>query len=257
MSKKIVFFDIDGTLVDDEKNIPSSTKEAVKLLQDNGVIVALATGRPPFLYEHIRKELSINTYVSFTGQHVVFEGELIYSHPLESNIVSSLYKDAMEKEIPMMVMSDKEMIATIADHQHMIEGLELLKYDYPPIHHSFHETETVYQILLFLEEELDKTFLSPYDACQFIRWHKYACDMLPGGGSKIVGVNKVLEAAGISNHNAYAFGDGLNDLEMIEHIGTGIAMGNAVQPLKDIAQRLTTNVDDDGIWNALKELELI
>lgn len=257
MSKKIVFFDIDGTLVDEEKNIPSSTKKAIKLLQEKGIIVALSTGRPPFLYEHIRKELNIDTYISFTGQHVVFEGELIYSNPLEQNIVSSIYKDGMEKDIPMMVMSDKEMVATIEDHPHMIEGLEMLKYDYPPLHHSFHETETTYQILLFLEEDKDETFLSPYDSCQFIRWHKYACDMLPGGGSKMVGVNKVLEAAGIDNLNAYAFGDGMNDFEMIEHIGTGIAMGNSVPQLKNIAKRITTNVEDNGVWNGLKELELI
>jgi len=257
MDKKIVFFDIDGTLVDANKEVPASTKKAIKMLQDKGIIVALSTGRPPFLYEHIRKELQIDTYISFTGQHVVFEGQLIYSKPIEERIVTSLYNDAMKQNYPMMLMSDSEMIATIDDHPHMIEGLEPLKYDYPPLHHTFHETETIYQILLFLEEENEETFLRPYDSCQFIRWHKYACDILPSGGSKIVGVEKVLEAASISNNHAYAFGDGMNDLEMIEHIGTGIAMGNAVQPLKDIAQFTTTDVDQDGVWNALKKLSLI
>jgi len=257
MGKKIVFFDIDGTLVDKDKNIPSSTKKAVQLLQENGVIVALSTGRPPFLYEHIREELGINTYISFTGQHVVYEGEVIYTQPLDTIAVSGLYKDAMKHEFPMMLMSDTEMVATIDDHPHMIEGLRSLKYDYPPIHHSFHESETVYQVLLFLDEKHDEAFLQQYDSCTFIRWHKYACDVIPGGGSKIVGVNKVLEAASISNENAYAFGDGMNDLEMIEHIGTGVAMGNAVQPLKDIAKLTTNDVDDDGVWNALKELKLI
>lgn len=257
VNKKIVFFDIDGTLVDYDKNIPSSTRDAIKLMQEKGIIVALSTGRPPFLYEYIREELGIDTYISFTGQHVVYKGEVIYEQPIESTIISSLYKDAMKKKIPMMLMSDKEMIANIEDHPHMIEGLETLKYDYPPVHDSFHETETIYQVLLFLEEQYDETFLSLYHTCQFIRWHKYACDMLPGGGSKIVGVRKVLEAAGISNQNAYAFGDGLNDLEMIKQIGTGIAMGNAVQPLKNLAKIVTTDVDDNGVWNALKELGLI
>src|SRR5699024_11160356 len=102
MNKKIVFFDIDGTLVDAQKVVPESTKKAIKILQYNGVIVALSTGRPPFLYEHIRKELNIDTYISFTGQHVVFEGKLIYSKPLEVRIVANLYKDAMKRNFPMM-----------------------------------------------------------------------------------------------------------------------------------------------------------
>src|SRR5690625_709161 len=64
MGEKIIFLDIDGTLVDKHKVIPLSTKKAIRQLQQAGVHVALATGRPPFMYEHIRKELNIQTYVS-------------------------------------------------------------------------------------------------------------------------------------------------------------------------------------------------
>ena len=73
--KKIVFFDIDGTLLDHEKNLPDSTKKAIKLLQDNGVFVAIATGRAPFMFTNLREELEIDSFVSFNGQFVVFENQ--------------------------------------------------------------------------------------------------------------------------------------------------------------------------------------
>lgn len=257
MNKKIVFFDIDGTLVNADKKIPASTKAAVQQLQERDIIVALSTGRPSFLYEHIREELNIDTYISFTGQHVVFEGELIYHQPMDPIILGQLYTDTMKRNFPMMLMSDEGMVATIGDHPYMQDGLEDLKYAYPPVHDSFHETETIYQVLLFFEEHHDESFFTQYKNSRFIRWHKYACDMLPGGGSKLVGVDKVLEAASISKEHAYAFGDGMNDIEMIQHVGTGIAMGNAVKQLKDVAHLTTSDVDDDGVWKALKQLRLI
>ena len=79
---KIVFFDIDGTLLDHEKKLPASTKEAIKQLQDSGVFVAIATGRAPFMFESLREELGIDTFVSFNGQYVVFEGKVVYKNPL-------------------------------------------------------------------------------------------------------------------------------------------------------------------------------
>lgn len=257
MGKKIVFFDIDGTLVNADKQIPASTKKAIEQLKERGVIVALSTGRPPYMYEHIRQELGIDTYVSFTGQHVVFEGELIHDQPIDRLMIQRLYENSIEEQFPMMLMSDTEMVATIGEHPHMIDGLSQLKYEYPPVHHSFHEEESIYQVLLFIAEKYDEILKDRYSTCQLIRWDTYACDLLPGGGSKIVGVNKVLEAAQIDNDDAYAFGDGFNDLEMIEQIGTGIAMGNAVQPLKNVAKLTTDDVNQGGVWNALKKLALI
>src|SRR5690625_6342097 len=73
MHEKIVFFDIDGTLVDDDKNIPVSAKQAIDELKRNDVYVAIATGRAPFMFEHIRQELEIESYVSFNGQYVVLD----------------------------------------------------------------------------------------------------------------------------------------------------------------------------------------
>ena len=77
---KIVFLDIDGTILDSNKRIPDSTKEAVRLLKDNGVYVAIATGRAPFMFKEIREELEIDTYIALNGQMVVVDGKPIYQY---------------------------------------------------------------------------------------------------------------------------------------------------------------------------------
>ncbi|HLS20188.1 MAG TPA: Cof-type HAD-IIB family hydrolase [Bacillota bacterium] len=256
MGEKIVFLDIDGTLVDERKVIPPSTKEAIQRLQQSGVHVALATGRPPFMYEHIRDELNIDTYVSFSGQHAVVNGETIYKQPVDAKSIITLHEQAIEREFPMVFMSDTLMRSTVSDHPYVKQALDRLKFPYPHVDTNFPLEHTVYQALLFYE--VGKSDLKKEQfALHFLRWHKYAIDILPEGGSKAIGVNKVMEALNLDHANSYAIGDGMNDLEMLQEVGTGIAMGNSVEPLKEVANYVTNSVNNDGVMQALKKFSLI
>src|SRR5699024_10629828 len=114
----------------------------------------------------------------------------------------------------------------------------------------------IYQALLFCEQD-DEAFLSQHPELNFIRWHDLSCDVLPGGGSKAVGINKIMKASGLSKEHSFAFGDGFNDIEMLQEAGTGIAMGNAVEPLKQVADHMTAKVEEDGIFKALQYFELL
>src|SRR5690625_363921 len=100
MDKKIIFFDIDGTLVNEEKQIPTSTKESINQLQQAGAHVAIATGRPPFMFKDIRDELGINTYVSFNGQYVVLDGQVIYENPIQMEKIKQLHDDSLKYDYP-------------------------------------------------------------------------------------------------------------------------------------------------------------
>jgi Cof subfamily protein (haloacid dehalogenase superfamily) len=256
MHNNIVFFDIDGTLVDDEKNIPASAKKAVETLKNNGVYVAIATGRAPFMFENIRKELEIESFVSFNGQYVVFEGETIYENPIGREPLKKLYEASAAKEHPMVFMCDQDMRATTAGHPYIKQSLAKLKLDYPLVDTDYFRNKTIYQALLFCERD-EEAFIKQHDDLHFIRWHDYSCDVLPGGGSKAVGVNKIIKAAGLDKKHAFAFGDGFNDLEMVQEVGTGIAMGNAVLPLKEAADYMTASVEEDGILKGLEYFGLV
>lgn len=82
MDKKLIFFDIDGTIYDHDKRIPATAKQAVSDLKAHGHHVFIASGRAPFMVRPVLEELGIDSFVSYNGQYVVFEGEVIYKNPI-------------------------------------------------------------------------------------------------------------------------------------------------------------------------------
>ncbi|MDC3412770.1 Cof-type HAD-IIB family hydrolase [Aquibacillus sp. 3ASR75-11] len=257
VNNKIVFFDIDGTLVDHNKDIPRETVRAIELLKECGIYVAIATGRAPFMFEDIRKKLAIESFVSFNGQYVVFEGETVYEHPITKTNLVTLYKQATSGGHPMVFMTNNDMKASIEGHPDIKNSLASLKFHYPEVDPDFLHKTTIYQALLFCKDKEEASYVNASEQLRFIRWHDYSCDVLPNGGSKAVGVEKLIEASGLKVEDSYAFGDGLNDLEMIKHVGTGIAMGNAIEELKQIADYVTDDVDNGGIVKGLRHLGLL
>ncbi|MFP7494229.1 Cof-type HAD-IIB family hydrolase [Terribacillus saccharophilus] len=257
MGKSIVFLDIDGTILNTKGEIPQATKDAVRSLRANGHYVAIATGRAPFMFEEIRKVLGITSFVSYNGQYVVFEGEVIHRNPIERDHLLHLYNEASVNEHAMVFMGDTIMKATETDNTFVRDSLASLGFTYPEIDKDYFHHEPIYQALLFCEENEEADYAAHHEHVRFIRWHPLSCDVLPGDGSKKIGVMKLLEAAGLSIQDAYACGDGLNDLEMIEYVGTGIVMGNAVPELKKLADIQTVHVDEDGLALGLKEAGLL
>ncbi|WP_409305260.1 Cof-type HAD-IIB family hydrolase [Peribacillus sp. SCS-155] len=255
---KIVFFDIDGTLLDHDKKLPSSTKKAIEQLQNNGIYVAISTGRAPFMFTELRKELGIETFVSFNGQYVVFENEVIYKHPLALDEVRALHKAANENEsTPLIFLNEKTMKSSVKHSERIVEAMGSLKFTHPEQDEHFYEDHQIYQALLFTTGEEQKWYENKYDSFRFIRWHKYSVDVLPKGGSKAGGIKTLMEKVGFKLEDVYAFGDGLNDIEMLETVGHGIAMGNALDEVKGFADYVTTGVDQDGIYNGLRYYKLI
>jgi Cof subfamily protein (haloacid dehalogenase superfamily) len=255
--KKIVFFDIDGTLLDHDKNLPLSTKRALEELKNNGVFVAIATGRAPFMFESLRSELGIDSFVSFNGQYVVFENQVIYQNPLDTDEIEKFLKETKKNDHPLVFLTEKTMKATVEHHSYIEESLGTLKFPHPESDPHFYENRNIYQSLLFCEEEKEQYYRKEYPSFSFVRWHPYSVDVLPFGGSKAEGIKKMIERLNFELEDVYAFGDGLNDIEMLKAVGTGVAMGNGAPEAKENANLITSDVDNNGIWNGLKELKLI
>lgn len=257
MKKKIAFFDIDGTLLNHHKQLPTETFHAIQQLKKEGVYCAIATGRAPFMYEELRDRLGIDSYVSFNGQYVVLDGQVVYTNPLsKKNLVElQLYADANGH--PMVFMDDKGMKATTPDHSHIKESLGSLYIDHPLVDATYYENREIYQSLLFCEGDEIEEYRQKHTMFDYIRWHQFSCDVLPKGGSKAEGIKKLLEAADLEVENSFAFGDGLNDIEMIREAGTGIAMGNAVPETKSVSDFVTEDVDEGGLVKAIYEIGLL
>lgn len=255
--QSVIFFDIDGTLLDHEKQLPSSTKEAIQELKRQGHIVAIATGRGPFMYKDLRDELGINTYVSYNGQYVVVEGEEVYGNPLDKTALKRLSENALANEHPLVYMDPNYMKASVPEHPSITESISTLKVAMPSHDPHYYENNNLYQTLLFCTEEEEKQYVDAFPEFDFIRWHRVSMDVLPRGGSKAIGIEKAVEKLQIPAERVYAFGDGPNDLEMLSSVHNSVAMGNGVDEVKKLAKYVTKPVDEDGILYGLKMVGLL
>jgi len=254
--KKIVFFDIDGTLLNSDKVISDSTKEAIDALRQNDVHVAIATGRGTSLYKDIRQELAIDCYVSFNGAHCVYDGEVIYKRALERQYLEQLTDFAHSLDCPVGYINTEEMKIS-RESQYAVESIASIRRPAPKVDPDFYQKNDIYQAFLFCTEELDGLFPEAVPAFDYIRWHKLSVDVVRKGGSKADAIVALADKLGYKNENVYAFGDGSNDVEMLREVGVGVAMGNATDFVKSHADYVTKHIDEDGIYYGLKHLKLI
>ena len=260
MTNKIVFFDIDGTLLDHDKKVPHGTISAIKELQEREVPVVIATGRAPFMFTGLRENLGINGFVSFNGQYVSYDDTCVYENPLDERVLKQLVAHSGEQDHPMVFLNTKEGRTTHHQHPHVQKSMNDLKlHDHHPKHDpEFYQGRSIFQALLYCEfGEKETNYRNTYEDFNFIRWHQYSIDVLPRTGSKAVGIEKMIEHLGYHKEDVVAFGDGLNDLEMLEYAGTGIAMGNGKEAAKKSADFVTKAVNEDGIRHGLKKVGLI
>lgn len=253
---KIVFFDIDGTLLNSNHEVPESTKRAVRALQDRGIETVIATGRTPMNYGHIREQLGIHSYISLNGNYVVREGEVLSSVTIETSVMEQL--NVLTKQCGHAIgWVGTEQIGLHNDHPMVRPLLEQYKMDLPLINSNFYLEHDIYQGMLFCPEDEIQPYLDSDIDLQFIRFDPYLCDVIHRSSNKFAGISHYLKAAGIEADQCMAFGDGLNDIEMLQGVGFGVAMGQAKAEVKQAASYITRSVDEDGIETALRELGII
>jgi Cof subfamily protein (haloacid dehalogenase superfamily) len=257
MNQKVVFFDIDGTLLTSQKQILDSTKQAISQLKDNGIIPFIATGRPPFMFEWVRQELDIQNYVSINGQYVVLNGEVIFENTLEVEAIKKLTSEAETKQHFMAFYNHETYRANDVEHPYIKESFDSFHMECPGLDKEFHLYHPVHQGILFCTSSEEDYYKAAYPGFDFIRWHRYAVDILPKGSSKFIGILEVLKTLNVNITDSYAFGDGLNDFAMIKNVGNGIAMENGHPDLKKVAKHVTASCDGDGILKGLKHFKLI
>ncbi|MCO7126258.1 Cof-type HAD-IIB family hydrolase [Sporolactobacillus shoreicorticis] len=258
---KIVFFDIDDTLYDQNKLVPDSTAEAIKKLQEQGVITAIATGRSPFMFRALRSQLDIHSFVSINGSYVVHNDKPVYTNPLAADTLGTLVSQTREIGWSLAFVTDKSLKMDGEPDDKARASIESLKLpvSFPESDPHFFENHEVYQGLLFYSDHDEAGFLrnEPFNRFRYVRWHKYGVDVIPRYGSKAEGIKQLLKQLNLTPDEACAFGDGNNDIEMLSYVGTGIAMGNAVDEAKKSADLVTTSVHQDGIYNGLKQVGLL
>ena len=256
---KYIFFDIDGTLVatkDGMHYIPESTKETIKKLKENGHVVGVASGRSMAQLANVVEELGLEYVVSDGGNGVMYKGEVLHISPIDKDIALAFSKELLEKRIPFAYMTTthiNEVTATkeMLNYQTGFNFEDIGKV----IDDDFDYTKADAYKIFFGSYKGDEHLIETIDATQLMRYFDDCLVYEPD--DKFKGVKEIVTLDGGNIDDVIFFGDGHNDYGMFKQVKTSIAMGNAVERLKEIATFVTKNVDDDGIQYACEYFKLI
>lgn len=257
---KIVVTDIDGTLLSHKKGqIPESAIKAIKDLQRNGVLVFLASGRNFYLIKKsgVLNYVKPDGFITMNGANVIIDGKVIYRYPIPTEDVDALIKFAKRLRFGLTLIEETEGHINIIDER-VISAHEKFGTRFPqPRSYPDHYDRVVYQAIAFCDNFDESLFLPHIPDCKSARWDEYAVDIMPKDSDKSKGLLAVLEYYKLQPENILALGDGLNDREMLNFAGIGVAMGNAHDELKESADYVTDDIDEDGWAKAIRHYKLI
>jgi Cof subfamily protein (haloacid dehalogenase superfamily) len=255
-----VFFDIDGTLLGlQSKSIPQSTIEALQILKKQGVKLFVSTGRT---YTHAKflQTYGFDGFITFNGGYCVDESETpFFKQGIAVEDLHRLHTHLQEVEhFPVGVMTAQGSFISDLSVD-VLSIFELLKLQVPCTRPFVDALDLdVLQLNLFVDEKKEQHLIqNVLSACVSSRWCPQFIDVNARGINKQVGMEQFFERYDIDPAKTMAFGDGGNDIEMLQSAGIGVAMRNASDRVKAVADYVTGTTEENGIWNALKAYQVI
>lgn len=254
---KIAFFDIDGTMIDMEKKVISPKMvEALNKLKENGIYICVATGRSPLTLP-VFDDVQFDTFLTYNGSYCYTPKQTIFSNPLLREDVKKIIKNADAIGRPVSIAT-KDRLAANGIDQDLVDYFNIANISVN-VSEDFDKiaNEEVYQIMVGGTEEEYAAITDQTKQAKATAWWERAADIIPAAGGKGIGIEKILEYYHLEKENAIAFGDGNNDIEMLQTVGWGVAMENASDQLKKVADDICGHVAEDGIYYYCLEHGLI
>lgn len=271
MQKKnyeIIVLDLDGTLTNRDKVITPRTREALMEAQKRGKKVVLASGRPTPGVMPLAEELELSKYggfiLSFNGGRIVNcrTGEAVFSRQLPKEANKRIIGLAMEHRVDILTYEGDHLVVNNAECPYAklesrINHMELSE-------HEDMESYVDFQVPKFLMMD-DGDYLALVEPkvkaalgknFSVYRSEPFFLEVLPRGIDKALSLERLLETLGLSREEMIACGDGYNDLSMIQFAGLGVAMENAVFPVRKTADYITASNNDDGVGRVVEKFML-
>jgi len=255
---KAIFFDVDGTLLDSESHIvPSSTIETLRLLKERGYKIAISTGRNFEACQRagVTSIIDWDGYVTSNGQQLYdADQQCIYHYVMDPAVVMQIEKIVVEDGLNIQFKGQPDFMRFEADENVRIAH-EFFRIPFPTLVKPY-QGENVDMILVYAPKAYDyQKFMKLHGTLVMPGESTYA-DIVSDNHSKYTGILQLLKKWGMPE-SYIAFGDSLNDMEMIKHAHISVAMGNGNALLKAQATMVTDSVSDDGIYYECKKLNLI
>lgn len=254
---KIIFFDIDGTLIDmTKKAISYKTVETLLRLKENGVKICIATGRAPGSVPKF-DGVDFDAFLTFNGSYCFNSSDVILSTPIPKVDVEKMIENATRINRPVSIAGKDRVVANGTDKD-LSDYFGFAKQE-TPVSDDFDEVlkGEIYQMMMGGRKDEYDDILKDVENARITAWWDRAVDIIPANGGKGKGIKAILEYYGIDRSESMAFGDGGNDIEMLQTVGTGVAMGNALDHVKEVADEICGTSADDGIYHYCLENGLI
>ena len=256
--KKAIFFDIDGTLIDARAGVPHFSprlRAALKNLQNAGHYIFIATGRPRAFLQREILDFGFDGFIMSNGALIILHDQLFFQSKLDINAVKKICDFAVSENIEYMlegypkIYCPKGFTACEAffnkigvDYSNFIRD-----FDFDNISVSKIECVSARTDFDALNDAYNKIIATPGFTGWADPFHFKSLEIYSADVSKATGILKVLNHFNIDVKNSFAFGDGFNDREMIQTVGTGFVMDTAKDDLKKFATHIVPSVHDDGV----------
>lgn len=260
----LLFFDIDGTLLtlDDKHTLPDSTKEALCQAKENGHKIFINTGRVKTAIDKHLLDFGFDGLVCGCGTYIEYEGKEVFHNTLEKEECIS-YASFLHEHGFQTIFEGKERLFIDGEH----EPGSFLEYIYSyfsknsdyPIEEMNHpdfifDKFTTAQFSESDVEVFQETFSEDFN---LIPHFGNVYEAVPKSFSKATGIRQLSDFLGTDISNCYAFGDSINDMEMLKYVPHSVGMGNSVEEVFSVVEYRTSDILEDGIQNALLHYDLI
>lgn len=268
MSEKILVLDIDGTLTTSSKEISPETKRGLKMIQERGHIVMLASGRPTPGMLRYAEELELKKYggylLSFNGARIVNcrTGEIVYQRTLPLDVIPALFEFAKTHHCGIISYEGDEVISGNGIDKYIelearINGMPVREVEDFANYITFDVNKCLMTAPPEDAEKYVKELQEKFgDSLSIYRSEPFFIEIMPQNVDKAASLDRMLETVGLTIDDAICCGDGYNDITMIAYAGVGVAMANARDEVKAVADYVTKSNDEDGLVDVIDKFIL-
>lgn len=261
MRKKVLFFDIDNTILTRSNEIPESTFRAFEKLHENGHLLFINTGRSRAYVQDARLlSLGFDGFITGCGTMIEYQGEIIKDARLDIDLVEQTLNILRKYNIRPILEGKDYLYFDESEFGADPYGMKLkreLGNRRLTIEKEWRKWEIYKYACDTTGTDRERCFKELEEHYDFMIHNERVVEIVPKGCHKGIGILDICEYLGINIQDTYAFGDSANDIGMLDTAGTAIVMGNGSEEAKTHADFVTTELLDDGIWNACKYFGLI
>lgn len=266
MKYKLLVLDVDGTLLNEAKEISKRTLAALLKVQQMGVRIVLASGRPTYGLLPLAKSLELGNYggylVSYNGCQIISaqNGEILFERRINPELVPYLEKKARKNNFALLTYHDDTLVTDSPGNRHVqreaaLNNLQIIREDEFSTGIDFAPCKCVLvsddeEALIDLEAYWKKRLDGTMDV---FRSERYFLEVVPCGIDKANTLGALLDMLKVKRDEVMAIGDGVCDVTMIQLAGMGVAMGHSPESVKACADYVTVSNEDDGVAQAVEK----